>query len=68
MKAGNRNGRSTRAASNKAHAVKRSKVTLGDLLAAAYEVGGSPDAVATLLSPLSPLSKMLDKRIVIAGA
>ncbi|MGI5860434.1 MAG: hypothetical protein ACOX6T_00085 [Myxococcales bacterium] len=68
MKAGNRNGRSTRTAGSNARAVKRSMVTLGDLLAAAYEVGGSADAVATLLSPLSPLSKMLDKRIVIAGA
>jgi hypothetical protein len=54
-----------------AHAVKKtvskSMVTLGDLISAAYEVTGSGDAAALLLSPLSPLSRMLGRRIVIAA-
>lgn len=53
-----------------AHAVKKtvtkSMVTLGDLISAAYDVTGSGDAAALLLSPLSPLSRMLGRRIEIA--
>ena len=49
-----------------AHMVKRTFVTLGDLVSAAYEVGGSEDAAALLLSPISPLSRLLDRRIVLA--
>jgi len=41
-------------------------VTLGDLISAAYEVGGSTDAAEALLSPISPLSQLLDRRIVVA--
>jgi hypothetical protein len=55
-----------KASLKKAPETKRT-VTLGDLVSAAYEVGGSSDAVAALLSPLSPLAKRLDRRIVIAG-
>ena len=45
---------------------RKSIVTLGDLVTAACDVSGSPDAAALLLSPLSPLSRMLGRRIVIA--
>ena len=45
---------------------KKTFVTLGDLISAAYEVGGSTDAAAMLLSPLSPLSHLLGRRIVVA--
>ena len=48
------------------HAVRKTFVTLGDLVTAAYEVGGSTDAAAMLLSPLSPLSQLLGRRIVVA--
>jgi hypothetical protein len=66
-----RSGSSLRHISRKgAHAVhrtvKKSMVTLGDLVSAAYDVTGSRDAAALLLSPLSPLSRMLGRRIVIA--
>lgn len=50
-----------------ARAVKKTFVTLGDLISAAYEVGGSSDAAAVLLSPLSPLSRLTDRRIVLAS-
>ncbi len=74
MNAASKNGRSgnsLRHFSRKgAHAVhktvKKSMVTLGDLVSAAYDVTGSGDAAALLLSPLSPLSRMLGRRIVIA--
>lgn len=49
-----------------AHVMKKTFVTLGDLVSAAYEVGGSSDAAALLLSPLSPLYKLMDRRIVLA--
>lgn len=45
---------------------KRTFVTLGDLVTAAYNVGGSTDAAARLLSPLSPLYHLLGRRIVLA--
>jgi len=48
-----------------AHAVKKTFVTLGDLISAAYEVGGSEDAAETLLSQ-SPLARLLDRRLVFA--
>jgi len=69
---GGRSPNSLRHISRKgAHAVKRSVsrsiVTLGDLISAAYDVTGSGDAAALLLSPLSPLSRMLGRRIVIAA-
>jgi len=50
-----------------AHVVKRTFVTLGDLISAAYEVGGSSDAAALLLSPLSPLGHLLNRRIIVAA-
>ena len=46
---------------------KRTIVTLGDLVSAAYEVGGSEDGAALLLSPLSPLYHLLGRRIVLAS-
>ena len=58
---------SLRAISEKgAHMARRTVVTLGDLVSAACEVTGSADAAAVLLSPLSPLSRLLGRRIVIA--
>jgi hypothetical protein len=57
-----------------AHAVKKTFnhfnktiVTLGDLVSAAYDVGGSTDGAALLLSPLSPLYHLLGRRIVLAS-
>jgi len=49
------------------HTVKKTLVTLGDLVEAAYEVSGSADAAAVLLSPLSPLYRMMDRHIVLAS-
>ena len=40
--------------------------TLGDLISAAYESGMDSEGVTLLLSPLSPLSKLLSRRIVLA--
>ena len=48
-----------------AHAVKKTFTTLGDLVFAAYEVGGSEDAAEVLLSQ-APLARLLDRRIVFA--
>ena len=45
---------------------KKTFVTLGELVCAAYDVGGSTDAAEALLSPLSPLAQLLDRRIVVA--
>ena len=50
-----------------AHVMKKTFVTLGDLVSAAYGVGGSTDGAALLLSPLSPLYHLLGRRIVLAG-
>lgn len=49
-----------------AHAVKKTFVTLGDLISAAYEVGGSEKAAEKILSPVSPLARLIDRRIVFA--
>jgi len=67
MNAAAEKGRKAMKASHKKANPAKRTVTLGDLVSAAYDVGGSSDAVAVLLSPLSPLTKLLDKRIVIAG-
>jgi hypothetical protein len=49
--------------------IRYSRVTLGDLITAAYDVGGSTEAVATLLrSPNSPLHHLIGHKIVIASA
>jgi len=48
-----------------AHAVHKTITTLGDLIFAAYEVGGSEDAAEKILSK-SPLTGLMDKRIVFA--
>jgi hypothetical protein len=66
MRATSRSARKTKQAESRTRQTTRT-VTLGELLSAAYEVGGSAESVATLLSPLSPLSRLLDKRIVVAG-
>jgi hypothetical protein len=50
-----------------ARVVKKTFVTLGDLVSAAYEVGGSEEGAAVLLSPLSPLYHLLGRRIVLAA-
>jgi glycine cleavage system regulatory protein len=55
-------------ASEKKRNTTRRSITLGELVSAAYEVSGSAQAVATLLSPFSPLARRLDRRIVVAGA
>ena len=47
--------------------VKKTFVTLGDLINAACDVTGSSDAAAVLLSPLSPLSKLTDRRIILTA-
>ena len=47
------------------HAAKRTLVTLGDLISAAYQVGGSEAAAEKLLSQ-SPLARLLDRRLVFA--
>lgn len=71
MSTNNRNSRSKKDGTSLRHisrkgarVVKKSVVTLGDLISAACDVSGSADAAAVLLSPLSPLSKMLGRRIV----
>ncbi len=48
-----------------ARAVQKTFTTLGELVSAAYEVGGSPDAAEAILSR-SPLARLLDRRIVFA--
>jgi hypothetical protein len=48
-----------------AHAVQKTLVTLGDLISAAYEVGGSEDAAERLLSQ-APLAQLIDRRLVFA--
>lgn len=45
---------------------RRNLVSLGDLISAAYDVTGSAVATAALLSPASPLSHLLGRRIVVA--
>jgi hypothetical protein len=47
--------------------VRRTVVTVGDLIAAAYEVGGSAEGAALLLSRRSPLSRLLGRPIVLAA-
>lgn len=46
--------------------VKRSMVTLGELLSAAYEVTGSTEETVQLLSEKSPLYPLLGRRIEFA--
>jgi hypothetical protein len=48
------------------HQVKRTFVTLGDLINAACDVAGSTEAAAVLLT-LSPLSRLTDRRIVLTA-
>lgn len=48
-----------------ARAVQKTITTLGDLISAAYEVGGSEHAAAQILSR-SPLARLIDRRIVFA--
>ncbi|HEY3445004.1 MAG TPA: hypothetical protein VGK67_01525 [Myxococcales bacterium] len=48
-----------------ARAVQKTITTLGDLISAAYEVGGSEDAAERILSR-SPLANLIDRRIVFA--
>jgi hypothetical protein len=60
-------GSSLRHFTRHAHMVTKTMVTLGDLISAAYEVGGSTDGATLLLSPLSPLYHLLGRRIVIAA-
>lgn len=72
MSAKTRNGRKAakrlhRISRHGARAVRKTLLTLGDLVSAAYEVGGDSDAAALLLTPLSPLYRMLDRRIVLAS-
>ncbi len=50
-----------------ARAVHKTFVTLGDLISATYEVGGSSDGAALLLTPLSPLYRLLGRRIILAA-
>jgi hypothetical protein len=40
-------------------------ITLGDLVSAACDIGGSARAAARLLSPDAPLAAFLDRRIVV---
>ena len=47
------------------HAARTTLVTLGDLISAAYQVGGSEDAAEQLLSQ-SPLARLLDRRLAFA--
>ena len=47
------------------HAANRTPVTLGDLISAAYQVGGSEPAAERLLSQF-PLPRLLDRRLVFA--
>lgn len=47
-------------------AARRTVVTLGELISAAYDVGGSSDGATLLLSALSPLSKRVGRRIELA--
>ena len=49
------------------HHVAKTIVTIGDLISAAYNVTGSVDAATLLLSPLSPLSHLTNRRIIITG-
>ena len=46
--------------------VKKSMVTLGDLLSTAYEVTGSTEKTVQLLSDKSPLYPLLGRRIEFA--
>jgi hypothetical protein len=67
MSANNRNRQgASKKTKNPLRGMQKTVVTLGDLISAAYEVSGSADAAAKLLSPLSPLSRMLGRRIVVA--
>jgi hypothetical protein len=45
---------------------RRTVVTPGELITAAYDVGGSSDGATLLLSALSPLSKRVGRRIELA--
>jgi len=44
---------------------RRTVVTLGDLVSAAYRVAGSAEGTARLLGESSPLGQLIDRRIVI---
>ncbi len=44
---------------------RRTVVTLGDLVSAAYGVAGTAEGTALLLGESSPLGQLIDRRIVI---
>jgi hypothetical protein len=44
---------------------RRTVVTLGDLVSAAYRVTGTAEGTARLLGQSSPLGHLIDRRIVI---
>lgn len=44
---------------------RRTVVTLGDLVSAAYGVAGTAEGTARLLGESSPLGQLIDRRIVI---
>jgi hypothetical protein len=44
---------------------RKRTITVGDLIAAACEIGGSAQTAARLLAPGSPLVRCLDRRIVL---
>ena len=48
-----------------AHSARRTLITLGDLVSAAYGVAGTAEGTARLLGEASPLGQLLDRRIVI---
>ena len=46
-------------------AARRTVITLGDLVSAAYRVTGTAEGTARLLGDSSPLGHLIDRRIVI---
>ena len=60
--------RKRRVSSHRAAARPRVReTTIGDLISAACDAGGSTDAAVALLSPRSPLYRLLGRRIVLAA-
>ena len=62
-----RHGTLRKLSSKSASAVKKTFLTLGDLISAVYEVTGSTDGAARLLSSDTPLAHALRQRIIIAA-
>lgn len=61
-----RHGTLRKLSNKSASAVKKTFLTLGDLISAVYDVTGSTDGAARLLDSDTPLARALRQRIIVA--